>query len=153
MKLTVVYGAPCSGKSTYVRSVITDKDMVYDYDEITRAITYGKHHLSKRELTHQYVLDFRYAIVKRAREEKGIENIYIISTFITDQFKDWVKDMNPTYHKMEATKEECLERLDKDDMRPDKEEWKSKIEEWYNKYQERSIAIKQRIKTKINDVI
>lgn len=151
MKLIVVYGAPCSGKSTYVRSVITDKDMVYDYDELSRALTYGKHHLSKRDLTHQYVLEFRYAIVKKARAEKDLENIYIISTFITDQFKEWIKDLKPTYHKMEATKEECLERLENDDMRPDKEEWKGKIEEWYRKYEERSMIIKKRVKDKTSN--
>jgi predicted kinase len=153
MKLIVVYGAPCSGKSTYVKSVITDQDLVYDYDELSRALTYGKHHLSKRELTHPYVIDIRLSILKRARQEEGLKKIYIISTIITDEFKEYIKDMNPTYHKMESTKEECLERLEKDDMRPDKEEWKEKIEEWFGKYQERSQIIKQRIITKTHGVI
>ena len=67
MGLKVVYGAPCSGKSTWVRENKKATDIVYDYDEITRAITYGKEHLSKREITHQYILDIRMNMIKRYR--------------------------------------------------------------------------------------
>lgn len=147
MNLKVVYGAPCSGKSTYVRENIGEKDIVYDYDEISRAITYGKEHLSKRELTHQYVIDFRLAMINRLKNETEIRNAWFISTFLSDSFKEYVKDMSPEYIKMDATKMECYERLENDDMRPDKEEWKAKIDEWFEKYgegEQRSMISKDR---------
>ena len=34
-----VYGAPCSGKSSYVREHFKDGDIAWDYDEIKRTIT------------------------------------------------------------------------------------------------------------------
>ena len=138
MNLRIVYGAPCSGKTTYVRENIGEKDIVYDYDEISRAITYGEHHLAKRDLTHQYVIDFRLAMINRLKDETEIESAWFISTFLTDTFREYVKDMNPEYIKMDATKEECLARLESDDMRPDKEDWRSKIDEWFDKYGEES---------------
>lgn len=117
MNLRVVYGAPCSGKSTYVRENIGEKDIVYDYDEISRAITYGQFHVSKRDLTHQYVIDFRLAMINRLKEESEIESAWLISTFLTESFKEYVKDFDPEYIKMEASKEECFERLEKDEDR------------------------------------
>ena len=141
MGLKVVYGAPCSGKSTWVRENKKATDIVYDYDEITRAITYGKEHLSKREITHQYILDIRMNMIKRYRTNSDGHDFYLISTFLSESFMEFVKDMNPEYIKMDVSKEECLNRLDKDDMRPDKDEWKAKIEEWFNKYGERAMPI------------
>lgn len=136
MNLRIVYGAPCSGKTTYVRENIGESDIVYDYDEISRAITYGKSHLAKRDLTHQYVIDFRLLMVNRLKDETEIKNAWFISTFLTDSFQEYVKDMNPEYIKMDATKTECYERLESDDMRPDKEAWTAKIDEWFDKYGE-----------------
>ena len=134
MKLKIVYGAPCSGKSTFVRNNIGENDIVYDYDEITRAITYGAQHLSKRDLTHQYVLDFRLAMIRRFRSEQQIENAWVISSFLTDSFKSFIADLDPEYIQMETSQEECLSRLETDEMRPDKEDWREKINEWFLTY-------------------
>ncbi len=145
MKLKVIYGAPCSGKSTYVRKNITEKDIVYDYDELTRALTYRNKRSAKKDLTHDYVLDFKLVIIRKAREEQNIENIYIISTLLTDTFRKWVSDLDPEYIKMEATREECLSRLENDEMRPDKEEWASKINEWFDTYERKRRKIRETI--------
>ena len=136
MNLKVVYGPPCSGKSSHVRENIGVEDIVYDYDEITRAITYGEKHVAKRDLTHQYVLDFRLAMIRRFRNESSIQNAWLISTFLTETFKEFVKELNPEYIQMDTSKQECLDRLDKDETRPDKEEWKAKIESWFDTYGE-----------------
>jgi hypothetical protein len=133
MGLKIVYGPPLSGKSTYVREHIGKNDIVYDYDEITRAITYGKEHLSVRDTSHQYVIDIRLALIKRYRLCSDVKKFWIISTFLTDSFKEFIKDLKPEYIKMDVSLEECLDRLEKDDMRPDKEQWKKKIHEWFDK--------------------
>jgi HK97 family phage prohead protease len=147
MNLRIVYGAPCSGKTTYVRENIGKDDIVYDYDEISRAITYGQYHLSKRELTHQYVIDFRLSMINRLKNETAINNAWFITSFLTDTFQEYVKDFNPEYIKMDISQDECLARLEKDDMRPDKEAWTEKIAEWFQKYgegEERSMITKDR---------
>lgn len=135
MKLYIVYGAPCSGKSTYVKKHIGNNDLVYDYDELVRTLTYGKEHTVEKGNVHKYVIDFRKRILQRAKQETELDNIWVISTFLTEQFKEYIKDMNPQYIKMDETKETCLERLMNDDARPDKEKWAEKINEWFERYQ------------------
>jgi predicted kinase len=131
MGVKIVYGAPCSGKSTYVREKIKENDIVFDYDAITRALTNSQQHLSKREVSHRYVLDIKLTLIKRYRMGSKAKDLWIISTFLTDSFKKYVHDLKPEYIKMDVSMEECLARLDKDEMRPDKEEWKQKIIEWF----------------------
>jgi hypothetical protein len=138
LSLKVVYGAPCSGKSTYVKKHIGKKDIAYDYDEITRALTYGKEHLSKREITHRYVLDIRYTLINRYKKGTDVETFWLILTFLTDGFKELLKDLDVEYIKMDTDQEECLKRLENDDMRPDKEDWKLKIVQWFNQHSNKS---------------
>ena len=147
MELIVVYGPPCAGKSTYVKKHITTNDIVYDYDMLTRALTYGTKHVSKRDLTHKYVIDFRLAIIKRIREDAEISKVYIISTFLTDNFKRFIEDLNPTYIKMECTEEECISRLYDDEERPDKEQWELKIKEWFALHGNTSVVEPRKNKT------
>ena len=44
MKITVVYGPPCSGKSTYARDALTDESVLYDYDALILAMTNREKH-------------------------------------------------------------------------------------------------------------
>lgn len=132
MKLLIIHGAPCSGKSTYARENITDDDIVYDYDQLSRALTYGDCHTLTRTQAHDFVVDFRLAILKRIKKDKDRKGTcYFLVTNMTQQFLDFIKDTDHEVIEMNVSKEECLERLENDDTRPNKEEWKEKIEEYY----------------------
>ncbi|MRW57353.1 HK97 family phage prohead protease, partial [Staphylococcus aureus] len=39
-KLIVIKGPPCAGKSTMVQKRLSDKDVVFDWDLVQRAITH-----------------------------------------------------------------------------------------------------------------
>lgn len=134
MKFRVIWGPPCSGKSTYVRENIGDNDLVYDYDRIGTALSYVNEHNVSRGNLHDYIIDIRMLILKRAKNEKAIDNIYFITTNMSETFKNFIASMEPEYIRMDVSKEECLKRLEADDSRPDKESWKSKIEDWFDKY-------------------
>ena len=138
MKTKVIYGAPCSGKSTYVRNNIGKKDIVYDYDAIARAITFtDKHLLSKRAHVHNFVVGFRFSMINRLlkESEKGIEVAWIIKGNIDKKFKELLSPLDPEYIKMDVTKEECYKRLEADNDRPDKKEWKEKIDLWFSNHE------------------
>lgn len=138
MNLKVVHGPPLSGKSSYVRERIGPDDIVYDYDEISRAITFGGKHLADRPLTHKYVIDFRMMMLDRLQNEKDLANAWVIVTNLTDRFRSFLDGMKPEYIELTSTKEECLERLERDDMRPDKTAWREVIDKWFGPKEERS---------------
>ena len=131
-KIILVYGAPCSGKTTYVKKRISSDDMVYDYDELTKALTYSDKHSILIGKTHQYVLDIRTLILKQAKQDKELKTVYVISTYLTDKLKKLLESLNPTYVEMDTTREECLKLLAKDDTRVEKEEWAKRINDWYD---------------------
>ena len=143
MKVIVVYGAPCSGKSTYVGEAITENDIAFDYDLLTRAMTRSETRNIDRSMTHPIVQLFEWSLFTKLREtyEGMPERLFYTTRDINDFLKEKLKGYDVEYVKMDATKEECLERLDKDDTRPDKEEWAKKIEAWFNKYGERAYSM------------
>ena len=142
MKTKIIYGAPCSGKSTFVRKNIGKKDIVYDYDALSRAITFtDKHLLSQRDHVHNFVIGFRYSLINRLFKEKDSDTAWIIVSKLTETFKNLVAPLDPEYIKMDATIEECYERLEADDDRPDKKGWKKKIDEWFEANKEEKTAM------------
>lgn len=135
MKLNIIYGPPCSGKSTYVKKNIKDNQIVYDYDEIARAITYGTHHAIERGAIHQYVIDYRLSFLKRLKIDEELEEAWLITSYPTDEFKGFVEGIDVKYKKMDASLEECLKRLEKDESRIEKEEWAERIKDWFEKHE------------------
>lgn len=138
MKLKIIHGAPCSGKSTFVKKNMKETDIAYDYDALSRALQYSDVHKIDRQVTHEFVIDFRLAILNRVKEVKETKGTcWFIVTTLTQNLVDFTKDCDVEIIEMKATKEECLKRLEKDKTRQDKEKWKKKIEEWFENKQEK----------------
>ena len=110
MKAVVVYGCPCSGKSTYISEHAGDADIIYDYDAMLLASTPREHHLTQRHAGagSQQRLSFGKNSSYRCRK---LQEVFI-----------------------NATKEECYDRLMQDDRRPDKDEWKAVIDVWFQEH-------------------
>lgn len=138
MAFKVLYGPPCSGKSTYAREHMGDKDIVYDYDRVSSALTYDDEHtVNDRSYAHKFVMGCRKAIIAIVREgDHEAENVWLLMTNLDDSFREWLKDCDPQYIRMDVTEEECLERLEKDDTRPDKKKWAEVIKKWFEEHQE-----------------
>ena len=141
-KTKVVWGAPCSGKSTFCKENIGTKDIVYDYDQLARAVTYtNKQLLSQFDHVKEIVVGFRYSMINKLLNDSDIDTAWLIKCYPDDNFKKQIEPLNPEYIEMEATKEECYERLEADEERPDKDEWKEKIDTWFYNYKERSVLL------------
>lgn len=126
----LVYGAPCSGKSTWVDSVALDDDLILDMDSIWECLCKSdRYHKPNRIKAN--VFGVRDCLIDQIRTRKGQwRNAYIIGGYPLASDRDRLCDMlraKPVY--IESTLEECLSRAKSDD-------WKDFIEEWFDDFTE-----------------
>lgn len=83
---TLVFGPPLAGKSTYVREVAKDQDVIVDVDQLMLAISNGRHdaHTVERALL-PFALEARDAITRRLGRQSQARAAWIISTSATDE--------------------------------------------------------------------
>ena len=126
----LVYGSPCSGKSTWVHDVAYDDDLILDVDSIWESICKAdKYHKPNRLKAN--VFGIRDCIIDQIRTRKGMwRNAYVIGGYPLRSDRDRLCELlqaQPIY--IEATKDECLSRALSDD-------WKDFIEEWFENFVE-----------------
>lgn len=131
MKIVVVYGSPCSGKSTYVHKKMGSGDVVYDYDSILAAITTNDVHSTGKSEAHDIVLNLRDSFIKKTQQKEASGIAYVITQYPTDHLKKILPD-NTEYILIESTQKDCLQRLKNDDTRQDKEGWAEIINRWFS---------------------
>ena len=134
MKVKLVYGCPCSGKSTYVGEHATEADLIYDYDALLSAMTTQKEHLAARHKAHFILLELRKSLVDIASQKESIETLWMQCRWPTDTLKEILEGQDVEEVFIQATKDECYERLEADDSRPDKDEWKAIIDAWFEEH-------------------
>ena len=132
MKVTVIYGPPCSGKSTYAKGLMTDRTLLYDYDDLVRAVSLRTDHSLQQGVGHRYARAFRATFAERLRDDDSAEHAYILASKITDNLRDELDGLDVEYHRMDVDKQTCLDRLAADDDRPDKDAWAQLIEKWFD---------------------
>ena len=153
-RVTVIIGPPCSGKSTYAWSNATDNDLVWDYDRVLQATTTRAQNICEPHAGQPVIARLRTTMIQAAANEEAIEVLYVTCAKVTDALLKSLDGLSVEEHHMEATKEECLERLESDDTRPDKEAWRELIEQYFEDEQEREARtmnskIEERIKAGI----
>ena len=81
----LIYGSPCSGKSTYVRKHFKDGDIVCDVDRLYSAISYNDEH--NTELYAQEMSSYLYnEMIDLISNRKGHwKNAYVISIANTEE--------------------------------------------------------------------
>ena len=126
----LVYGAPCSGKTTWVREVANDDDLILDMDDIWECICKcDKYHKPKR--LKQNAFGIRDCIIDQIRTRTGMwRNAYVIGGYPLLSDRERLCDLlraKPIF--IDATEEECMERAMS-------EEWKDYIHEWFDSYTE-----------------
>lgn len=134
MKAKIVYGSPCSGKTTYVRNNAGDCDFIFDYDRLLLATTDRTLHLAEKHALHWLILELRQKFVECAKSADNVEIFWLVCSWNTDYIKTLFEGIDTEEIFIEATKEECYRRLENDETRPDKEEWKTAIDEWFEKH-------------------
>lgn len=130
--MKLIYGAPSSGKTTYMKERLKDNDIVYDFDDLMQSLT-GLPYQQMNSNVIDYVIDIRHLILDKLVDEKNIDTAYIITTFLSDSLEARLKKLNTTYIKMNTDPYTCLHRVGHSD-RIDKDRVKGIVYEWYNKY-------------------
>lgn len=124
----LVYGSPCSGKSTWVNTVANEDDLILDIDKLWEAICISdKYHKPNRLKANAFGI--RDTLLDQIKTRTGMwRNAYVIGTYPLRSDRDRLCDLlkaKPIF--IEATKEECINRAPND-------EWKEYIDNWYEDY-------------------
>ena len=131
----IVYGAPCSGKSTYVREHAMEGDLFYDYDALVRAMTTEDKRGTEKTVAHEVAIGVRGLMINKLADEKcAAKRAYIITRWPTDNLREQLAGMDVVEHRMETSREECLSRLESDDTRTDKAAWRDIINRWFDEH-------------------
>ena len=135
----IVYGSPCSGKTTWVNDVATKNDLVVDIDSLYECISIaGRYDKPPRLKGVVFQMrDFLYDIVKH-RNGKW-QNAFVITGGALRGDRERIAKLTGATDLVyiEATKEECVQRLQKRNMNDEQQAaWLGYIEDWFAKFQE-----------------
>lgn len=128
-RVYLVTGAPCSGKSTYVKANMSKGDLVFDLDEIVKALSFGKLHDNNPMLI-DYALEIRDLILYKLETEQDIDTAWIIATNIKNI-------LNQNYFidfeiiEINTGEQECMRRLQENPNGRDEEEIKNVIQRYF----------------------
>lgn len=136
-KIIIVHGAPASGKTSYVKEHMNKGDMVVDFDLIKESISM----CFNRDVP-ETLLDTAFEIrelLYRLIEERKVDarTIWVIGTLPTrKQRSELISRLHAdeVIH-IEATIDECIERMLKDESRTDKEKQMQIIDGYFGYYQ------------------
>ena len=136
-KIYYVYGAPLSGKTSFVKANKGASDIVVDMDNIWQCIT-GSSRYYKPDALKTNAFAVRDFLLAMCKENRGHwQNAYIIeggANKVKREQRLQALGAEPIY--IEASMNECLERLSRDNDRlPYFEEWRGYIEDWFAEYE------------------
>lgn len=141
-KVYYVYGAPCSGKSTFVRENMQRGDLVLDIDRLWSALSGQPEYIKPNELK-PIIFNARNAIMDSIKTRAGSwQNAWVIEggALIGDRMRR-IEALGAEDIFIDATKETCLARLASDESRQaTRAEWQQYIDAWFNSYQPDSIS-------------
>lgn len=138
-KVYYVYGAPCSGKTTFVNSVKGNSDIVCDVDNIWQCLTGGARY-EKPQALKTNMFEVQRCILDMIKNRVGKwERAFIIDGGAAKTPRNnriHTLGAEPIF--IDADKATCLKRLANDVNRTpqQKVEWRGYIEKWFTEYQE-----------------
>lgn len=124
----LVYGAPCSGKTTWVHSVANEDDLILDLDSIWESICKCDRYHKPNRLK-KNVFGIRDTIIDQIRTRCGMwRNAYVIGTYPLRSDRERLCDLlNAEAIYICASQKECIERAQT-------EEWKEYIARWFESF-------------------
>ena len=132
-----VYGAPCSGKTTYINKVKGNSDIVIDIDNIWQCVTGGQRY-EKPKALNQNVFEIRDLLYDMIRKRAGNwENAYVIAGGAVRGIREReIASFGAEAVYIDTDKETCIKRLYADTTRTpaQKAEWVKYIDRWFNDY-------------------
>lgn len=137
-KVYYVYGAPCAGKTTFVRNIKGNSDIVLDMDSIWECITGKRYEKPNALKTNAFIIRDTMTDMIRTRAGRW-EKAFVIeggARKAERERKLALLGAEPIY--IDTDKETCLRRLASDESRTDmqKVEWTKYINDWFEDYEE-----------------
>lgn len=138
-KIYLVYGSPLSGKSSYILKVIEEGDLLIDMDNIWESIS-GLPRYEKPNRLKGVAFKVRDCLLDCVKYRNGkFKNVYIVGGYpLSSERARLCKELGAEEIYIEATKEECLQRLEQlpetDGRSKQKEEWATFIEKWFDEF-------------------
>lgn len=138
-RVYVVYGAPCSGKTTWVRDNSTAKDLIVDIDSIWACVT-GLPRYTKPERLKPTVFAIRDALYDEVKYRAGRwQDAYIITGgALAGERKRLVRRVGADEALfIDTDKQTCLERLSWREgiTKRQMKEWQGYIDDWFASFQ------------------
>ena len=131
----LVYGAPLSGKTTWVRENMIIGDLIIDLDSIWECIS-GQPRYVKPARLKSIVFKQRDELLNGVRYRLGKwNNCYVIGGYpMQSERERLAKELGAREIFIECSKETCLNRLAEINDGRDKKEWSGYIDEWFERY-------------------
>lgn len=136
-KVYYVYGAPCSGKTTFVRESKGNSDLVLDIDLIWQAVTGGALY-EKPDALKAAVFALRDTLLDIVKTRSGKwERAWVIEGGALKSDRERrISALGAEDIFIQCDKETCLQRLASDNTRElVREQWRGYIDDWFNRYQ------------------
>lgn len=136
-KVYYVYGAPCSGKSTFVHESKGNSDLVLDIDLIWQAVTGGALY-EKPDALKAAVFAMRDTLLDIVKTRTGKwERAWVIEGGALKSDRERrISALGAEDIFIQCDKETCLQRLASDNTRElVMEQWRRYIDDWFNRYQ------------------
>lgn len=138
-KVYYIYGAPCSGKTTFVNNIRGNSDIVCDIDNIWECLTGGARY-EKPQALKQNMFEVHRCIMDMIKNRFGNwERAFVIDGGAAKTPRNnRIKELGAEPIFIDTDKKTCLKRLQSDKHRTpeQKAEWRKYIDKWFNEYQE-----------------
>lgn len=131
----LVYGAPCSGKHTWVRDNMNEGDLIVDIDNIWMCVS-GLNRFQKPNRLKSIVFKQRDSLIDSVKYRFGKwNNAYILGGYALQSERERLcRDLGAREVFIDTDKAECIRRAEMLDEIEDKEEFKRYIEEWFDRF-------------------
>lgn len=131
----IICGAPGSGKTTYVKSIMTEKDIVWDMDYIRRALCLRDdvgHDLPP--LTFNAAMSLRIGFMAYVKKYwVRYSHVYIITSASPKKAQQIADEFGGTLVVMQTSLDECVKNIMKDPTRKDTGKQVDLAKAWYSK--------------------
>lgn len=134
-EIYLVYGAPLSGKSTYVDSVVQAGDLVVDMDSIWQCVS-GMDRYVKPKRLNAVVFGMRDYLMECVRYHRGKwQSAYIVGGYpLISERERLCRELGAQEIFIDTDMDACMERLLLCEDGRDKSEWEKYIAEWFRRY-------------------
>lgn len=130
----VVYGAPLSGKTTWVKNNMSEGDMVVDMDSIWQCISGCDRYIKPNRLK-AVAFKVRDSLIDSIKYRYGKwRNAYVIGGYPYQSERERLcKELGAREIFIDVSKDECIDRLQASEDR-NQDEWRKYIDEWFERY-------------------